>query len=99
MAISPYAQEPPITTITSGGYTDLASTLLGPGTYSYLFIASWAPGLRILERDSDASGHRRCIRHINADESDLFDYNDEIRDAGEAAFEENRMALHRRCRA
>ena len=32
-----YAMEPPITTITSGGYTDLASTLLGPGTYSYLF--------------------------------------------------------------
>ena len=84
-----YAQEPPITTITSGGYTDLASTLLGPGTYSYLFDGQlghldYAFSSATLTPQVTGVG----IWHINADESDLFDYNDEIRDAGEAAFEE-----------
>ena len=32
-----YAQEDPVTTLTSGGYTDLASSILGPSSYSYLF--------------------------------------------------------------
>lgn len=85
-----YAMEPPITTITSGGYTDLASTLLGPGTYSYLFDGQlghldYAFASTSLTPKVTGVG----IWHINADEVDLFDYNDEVRDSpGEATFEE-----------
>lgn len=84
-----YAMEPPVTTITGGGYTDLASSLLGPGTYSYLFDGQlghldYAFASSSLSPQVTGVG----IWHINADEVDLFDYNDEIKDAGEAAFEE-----------
>ena len=85
-----YAMEPPITTITGGGYTDLASTLLGPGTYSYLFDGQlghldYAFASASLTPQVTGVG----IWHINADEVDLFDYNDEVRDSpGEATFEE-----------
>jgi len=85
-----YAKEDPVTTITSGGYTDLASSLLGAGTYSYLFDGQLG---HLDYAFSSASLTPKVagvgIWHINADESDLFDYNDEVRDSpGEAAFEE-----------
>lgn len=85
-----YAMEPPITTITGGGYTDLAASLLGAGTYSYVFDGQlghldYAFSSSSLTPQVTGVG----IWHINADESDLFDYNDEVRDSpAEATFEE-----------
>ena len=85
-----YAMEPPVTTITGGGYTDLATSLLGAGTYSYLFdgqLGHLDYAFASSSLTSQVAGVG--IWHINADESDLFDYNDEVRDSpGEAAFEE-----------
>ena len=85
-----YAMEPPVTTLTGGGYADLATSLLGAGTYSYLFDGQlghldYAFASSSLTPQVAGVG----IWHINADESDLFDYNDEVRDSpGEATFEE-----------
>jgi predicted extracellular nuclease len=83
-----YAHEDPIAMLRAGGFTDLASTLLGSPGYSYVFDGQighldYAFASARLGRDVAGIG----IWHINADESDLFDYNDTIRDAGEAAFE------------
>jgi uncharacterized repeat protein (TIGR01451 family) len=84
-----YPQETPVTTLLGGGYTDLESALLGPAAYSYVFDAQ----LGHLDYAFSSTSLTPQITgvgawHINADEADLLDYNDEIRDAGEAAFEE-----------
>jgi predicted extracellular nuclease len=84
-----YAKEAPVTTLTGGGYADLASSLLGTGTYSYVFSGQlghldYALSSASLTPQVAGIG----IWHINADESDLFDYDDAIRDTGEASFEE-----------
>jgi uncharacterized protein len=84
-----YAKETPVTTLVNGGYTDLASTLLGAGTYSYLFNGQlghldYAFSSASLTPQVKGIG----IWHINADEPDLFDYSDTTRDTGEATFEE-----------
>ena len=84
-----YAQEPPVTTLEAGGYGDLETVFHGANAYSYLFsgelghldyaFANAAMGPQVTGADA---------WHINADEADLFDYNDEIKDTGEAVFEE-----------
>jgi uncharacterized repeat protein (TIGR01451 family) len=84
-----YAQETPVTTLESGGYTDLETAFGGAGTYSYLFSAE----LGHLDYAFSSSSLTSQITgaapwHINADEVDLFDYNDEVKDTGEATFEE-----------
>ncbi len=84
-----YAQEPPVTTLESGGFTDLETAFGGASTYSYLFSGE----LGHLDYAFSSSSLTSKITgaapwHINADEVDLFDYNDEIKDAGEATFEE-----------
>jgi uncharacterized protein len=84
-----YAQEDPITTILASGYTDLETTFQGPSAYSYVFggttghldYALASPGLT-----GQVVG--AATWHINADEVPLFDYSDEVADAGESAFEE-----------
>ncbi|MEO8276651.1 MAG: hypothetical protein ABI639_10540, partial [Thermoanaerobaculia bacterium] len=84
-----YAAESPVTTITGGGYTDLETALLGAAAYSYLFDGQ----LGHLDYAFSSASLTPQITgvgpwHINADEADLFDYNDEVKDAGEATFEE-----------
>ncbi|MEO8670321.1 MAG: ExeM/NucH family extracellular endonuclease [Tahibacter sp.] len=84
-----YAQETPTTTITAGGYSDLETVFEGANAYSYVFggelghldyaFASTSLGNQI-------TGARAW--HINADESPLLDYNDEVADVGESAFDE-----------
>ncbi len=84
-----YAQEPPITTLTGAGYSDLQSSLLGSASYSYLFNGQLGHLDYALASGSLTSKVTGVAAwHINADESALFDYNDEIRDIGEAANEE-----------
>lgn len=83
-----YGREDPITAITAGGYIDLLATF-EPDGYSYLFdgqlghldyaFASASLALQVMGA---------AAWHINADEVPLFDYNDDIRDTGESAFEE-----------
>ena len=84
-----YAQEPPITTLTGAGYSDLQTSLLGSASYSYLFDGQLGHLDYALASGSLASKVTGVAAwHINADESALFDYNDGIRDFGEAASEE-----------
>lgn len=82
------AKETPIATLAAGGYEDLVGSR-APGDYSYLFdgqlghldyaLASSSLGSKVVGV---------APWHINADEVPVFDYNDEVRDAGEATFEE-----------
>ncbi|HJU37927.1 MAG TPA: ExeM/NucH family extracellular endonuclease, partial [Tahibacter sp.] len=83
------AKETPIATLASSGYVDLLSAIGAPGAYSYLFDgqlghldyalanASLAPQVVAIEP-----------WHINADELPQLDYSDDVRDTGEAAYEE-----------
>ncbi|HVJ62234.1 MAG TPA: ExeM/NucH family extracellular endonuclease, partial [Tahibacter sp.] len=84
-----YAQEDSIATIEAGGYSDLETAFQGPAAYSYVFggavghldyaFASTSLASQVVGTDA---------WHIIADEVPLFDYNDEIADVGEAAFDE-----------
>ncbi len=84
-----YAQETPVTTLAAGGYADMETVLHGTNAYSYQFdgelghldYAFANPSMQSQVTGADAW-------HINADEVPSFDYNDEIRDTGEAAQEE-----------
>src|SRR5262249_6395300 len=85
-----YSKEDPITALQAGGYTDLAASLVGPGSYSFLFDGQlghldYALASPSLTPQVTGVGNW----HINADEVPLFDYGDEVRDnPGEATFEE-----------
>ena len=84
-----YAQETPITTLVGGGFTDLETALLGAAAYSYVFDGQ----LGHLDYAFSSASLTPQVTgvgswHINADEAGLLDYNDEIRDVGESAFEE-----------
>jgi uncharacterized repeat protein (TIGR01451 family) len=84
-----YAQETPVTTLTGGGYTDLETSFLGDSAYSYLFDGQ----LGHLDYAFASTSLAPQITgvapwHINADENPLFDYNDEVKDTGEAPYEE-----------
>ncbi|HEV8578167.1 MAG TPA: ExeM/NucH family extracellular endonuclease [Thermoanaerobaculia bacterium] len=84
-----YASEDPVTTLEAGGYSDLETVFHGTNAYSYLFsgelghldyaFASASLGSQVTGADA---------WHINADEAPLFDYNDEVKDVGEATFDE-----------
>jgi uncharacterized repeat protein (TIGR01451 family) len=85
-----YAKEDPINALIAGGYTDLETLFHGANAYSYLFDGQLGhldygfASASLLSRVTGADAW-----HINADEVDLFDYNDEIRDSpGESTFEE-----------
>ncbi len=83
-----YGREAPITAITSGGYIDLLATF-EPDGYSYLFDGQLGHLDYVFASASLAMQVMGATTwHINADEVPLFDYNDDIRDIGEAAFEE-----------
>jgi uncharacterized repeat protein (TIGR01451 family) len=84
-----YAQETPVATLTSGGFVDVETALLGSAAYSYLFDAELG---HLDYAFANAAMFAQVTGvgawHINADEAELFDYNDEVADAGEASFEE-----------
>ena len=84
-----YAQEDPITALEGAGFTDLETALLGAAAYSFLFdgqLGHLDYALSSASLTPQVTGVGAW--HINADENPLFDYSDEIRDTGEAAFEE-----------
>ncbi|MBN8738699.1 MAG: hypothetical protein BGP24_12270 [Lysobacterales bacterium 69-70] len=84
-----YARETPITTLTAAGYVDLLAVLGGPQAYSYLFDGQLGHLDYTLASPTLATQVRGVAPwHINADELPQFDYNDDVRDTGEAAYEE-----------
>lgn len=84
-----YAAENPITTLTAAGFTDMTALLSGTSAYTvsdaaqlgHVNYALASASLAPVVTGADAW-------HINADESSLFDYNDEIADVGEAVGDE-----------
>ena len=85
-----YAKEDPVAILQAGGFNDLETTFHGADAYSYLFDGQLGhldygfASASLLPQVTGADAW-----HINADEVDLFDYNDEVRDSpGESQFEE-----------
>jgi predicted extracellular nuclease len=84
-----YANEDPIKALEAGGYADLNATIVGTSAYSYVFDGQLGY-LDYALSSSTLTGQVEDIAewHINADEVPVFDYNDDVRTTGEAAFEE-----------
>ena len=92
--LNAYRNEDPINAFKLAGFYDLADYFNGPDTYGYVFdgqlgyldyaLATW-----------DLKGRVIDIAHwnINADEVNVLDYNDTVRDASERFFEAKPSAL------
>ncbi|HSV86687.1 MAG TPA: ExeM/NucH family extracellular endonuclease [Levilinea sp.] len=92
--LNSYAMEDPIVALQNAGYSDLAMAFSGPGAYSYVFdgqLGSLDYALANPNLVAQVTGAAKW--HINADEMPLFDYNDDERTTGEAAFEEESDVL------
>lgn len=84
-----YAKETAITTLTGAGYVDLLTALGGPQAYSYLFDGQLGHLDYALASASLAGQVVGATPwHINADELPQFDYNDDVKDTGEPAYQE-----------
>jgi len=92
--LNSYSMERPISTLESAGYVDLLERFEGPESYGYVFdgllghLDQALATESLAEQVTGAGGWK-----INADEVPLFDYNDTVRDAGEAAYERESSAL------
>ncbi|NND75510.1 MAG: ExeM/NucH family extracellular endonuclease [Ilumatobacter sp.] len=87
--LNAYAMEDPITALVNAGYTDLINAFQGSSAYSFVFDGQLGYLDHALANASllpQITGVTEW--HINADEINVFDYNDDIRDTpGEASFE------------
>ncbi|MEO1056059.1 MAG: ExeM/NucH family extracellular endonuclease [Actinomycetota bacterium] len=92
--LNAYAMEDAIMALKDAGYTDLINEFNGDDAYSFVFDGQLGyldhalANASLLEQVTGVTEW-----HINADEVPLFDYNDEIRDAGEDSFERESAAL------
>ena len=92
--LNSYSMERPITTLETAGYVDLLERFEGLDSYGYVFdgllghLDHALATTSLAEQVTGAGGWK-----INADEVPLFDYNDTVRDAGEAVFERESSAL------
>lgn len=86
--LNAYRGEAPVTAIRQAGYVDLHRLLEGPSAYSYVFDGQLGYLDHALANGTMTS-QVACQPTwlINADEVPLFDYNDTVRDTGEATFE------------
>jgi hypothetical protein len=92
--LNAYRNEDPVTALENAGYIDLLDSLLGPGAYSFLFSGQLGYLDHALASPSLAAQVAGVAEwHINADEVPLLDYNDDVRDPGEAVFERESNAL------
>ncbi|MFP4435804.1 MAG: ExeM/NucH family extracellular endonuclease [Chloroflexaceae bacterium] len=92
--LNAYRNEDPIVALENAGYTDLIDLLLGDDAYSFVFdgqIGYLDYALANASLLPQVSGITEW--HINADEINLFDYNDDIEDSGERSFERESSAL------
>jgi uncharacterized protein len=88
------AKEDPIVALQNGGYTDMVAALGGPNAYGYVFDGQLGYLDHALANSSLVPQVADVAEwHINADEIPLFDYNDDVRSTGEAAFEEESDTL------
>jgi predicted extracellular nuclease len=101
--LNSYRMEDPIDALKNGSddtqgtaddYTDLLDSYLGAAAYSYVFDGQLGYlDYAIASPDLTAQVVGAASWHINADEVNVFDYNDGVRDAGEASFERESNAL------
>jgi predicted extracellular nuclease len=92
--LNAYRRETPITTLIGAGYNDLIEQSLGDDAYSFVFDGQLGYLDHALATDSLEQQVTEATEwKINSDEVPLFDYNDELADAGEAAFERESAAL------
>lgn len=92
--LNSYAKEDPIVALQGAGYTDLVAAFGGPSAYGYVFdgqLGYLDHALSNASLSPQVTGVSEW--HINADEIPLFDYNDDARTTGEAAFEEESDSL------
>lgn len=92
--LNAYAMEDPIAAIESAGYTNLVRRDGGDAAYSYVFDGQTGyldHALANPDLGPQVTGVAHW--HINADEPPAFDYNDTVRDTGEASFEPRPAAL------
>ena len=92
--LNAYANEDPITTLEAAGFSDLAEDFVGADAYSYVFDGQRGYLDYALASSTllpQVTGFTDW--HINSDEVPVFDYNDDIRDPGEATFERESNAL------
>jgi predicted extracellular nuclease len=90
--LNAYKKEDAVVEFTSRGYIDLIESFNGDEAYSFVFDAKLgyldhALGLNIEEFVTGVTEW-----HINADEINLFDYNDDVRDVGERSFDEEPLS-------
>ena len=86
--LNAYAAEDPITALTGAGYTDLVNQFEGANAYSFVFDGQLGYLDHALANEALAPQVTGLdIWHINADEVNLFDYNDAVQDGTEASFE------------
>jgi uncharacterized protein len=92
--LNAYAKEDPIRALEAAGYTDLLAAFEGDDVYTYVFDGQLGY-LDIALANADLVGQvtGATAWNINADEVPLFDYNDDVRDVGEASFERESSAL------
>lgn len=101
--LNSYAKEDPIKAIENGpddvantadDYTNLTKAFGGDAAYSYVFDGQTGYLDHAIANKSLLSQVTRAADwHINADEPVSFDYNDSIKDTGEASFEAKPAAL------
>ena len=86
--LNAYKKEDPIMALKNAGYTDLIEQFGGNTAYGYLFGGTLGYLDHALANNSLLPQVKGVTEwHINADEMTAFDYNDEIRDAGEQSFD------------
>ena len=92
--LNAYAKEDPITTLEAAGYTDLIERFGGSDPYSFVFDGQLGYLDHALANPDLRGQVKSTVEwHINADEVPLLDYNDDIRDPGEASFERESNGL------
>jgi predicted extracellular nuclease len=86
--LNAYRGEGPVRAIRNAGYRDLHQLLEGRNAYSYVFDGQLGYLDHALANPS-LTTQVACVSgwRINADEVPVFDYNDGLRDTGEATFE------------
>jgi predicted extracellular nuclease len=86
--LNAYAQEDAVTALQAAGYTDLIRLFGGSSAYSFVFDGQLGYLDHALASPSIVDRVTGVTEwHVNADEVNVFDYNDDVRDPGEASFE------------
>ncbi len=86
--LNAYAMEDPVTTLETAGYTDLIETFEGPSAYSFVFDGQLGYLDHALANEALLQSVTGVTEwHINADEINILDYNDDVRDPNEPSIE------------